>query len=383
MSDTIADDEIDLIELLEIVWSGKWFIAIVTGLVSVASLFGLMAMPTNYEMRMTIRPLSPQQMSAFAPLNNVPGVSPPIYAGEILVGYQGVITSNTLFDAVRADIISGRSMRAAIEALDPLFTDFKGTADERAEELIATARLFEQKNRRDNKDFELVTQTTDRDLTRRVFQQFVTNTSASIRRENLISISNLSKSIASSLDYEIENLRQEIDRQKTSYVEMTERRKANLAEQARIARAVGLENPLQVAQISNSVSTDDGPADTQVADDLYKRGYRALETELRLLKNRKPDSWTLFMPGYAEKAADLRKLESDKRLERIQSGLALTPLTDPENFRPAAFDLENISVTSADNKLYNLILIAFTTGLLSSIFILLRHTISQRKAATS
>ena len=379
MSDTIQNDEIDLIELIGVLWSGKWFIAIVTGLVSVASLFGLMAIPTVYEMRMTIRPLSPQQMNAYAPLNNVPGISAPIYAGENLIGYKGVITSEGLYNAVIDDIISGDSMRAAISELDPEFGNFEGTAEEKSEALIIAARKFERKNRKGTKIFELVTTSTDRQLVRDIFQKFASTSALAIRRENLISVSNLKISIENALEYEIETLEQEIDNQRLSYLDTVKRRKAHLAEQAKIARSLGLEKPLDVTQINNSISSNNEGVETdELSEELFRRGYKALEAELSLLKKRPADSWALYMSGYPEKAARLRQLQNDKRLERIEGGMALTPLADAENFRPAAFDLENIIVTPATNKLLILILISLLTGIAATIFILFRHYARQR-----
>ena len=104
MSSSQIDDEIDnLIELIEILFRGKWLIGGVTGIISVIAAVVLTIMPATHSMTLSIRSLSPQDMSGYAPLNNVPGISPPIYADDNLIGQTGVILAEDLMRAVRSD----------------------------------------------------------------------------------------------------------------------------------------------------------------------------------------------------------------------------------------------------------------------------------------
>ena len=74
MSSSQIDDEVDLIELTEILWRGKWLIGRVTGILSVITAVVLTIMPTTHSMTLSIRSLLPQYMCAYSPLNNVPGI---------------------------------------------------------------------------------------------------------------------------------------------------------------------------------------------------------------------------------------------------------------------------------------------------------------------
>ena len=52
MSSSQIDDEIDLIELIEILWRGKWLIGGVTGIISVAAIV-LTIMPATHSMTLS------------------------------------------------------------------------------------------------------------------------------------------------------------------------------------------------------------------------------------------------------------------------------------------------------------------------------------------
>lgn len=376
MSSSQIDDEIDLIELIEILFRGKWLIGGVTGIISVIAAVVLTIMPATHSMTLSIRSLSPQDMSGYAPLNNVPGISPPIYADDNLIGQTGVILAEDLMRAVRSDIEAKASLRAALLELDPFFRDFEGTSTEKAQALTKATNAFTFKRREDTSDF-LVTETQNILLTRSILIRFVDIARVNIRRQNLIAIANLSKSIEASLTYEIEALEAEIDNDKQTYFDNLGRKITILKEQAKIARALNLVTPSQNLSINATASS--GAGNFQPANERsFTLGYKALEEEARLLEQRKKSDWKVFSPGYAEKAAQLRKLKNDKRLQRVETGLALSPLSRPETFTPAIFDTENILVEPVSNKPLIIILVALLSGLLASIFILFRHYAAQR-----
>ena len=143
-------------------------------------------------------------------------------------------------------------------------------------------------------------------------------------------------------------------------------------------RALNLASPSQNMTINATASTGEVQNTRNPSDSSYLRGYKALEEEANLLARRKPDDWQLFTPDYAEKTARLRQLQNDQRLKRVETGLALSPLSGEEAFTPAIFDMESILVKQTTNKPLMLILVALLSGLLASIFVLFRHYAAQR-----
>ena len=382
MSSSELDTEIDLIELVDVLWQGKYLIGGLTAFVSLIAFVFLFFMPSTHQISLSIRSLSPQEMSAYAPLNNVPGISPPIYVDEQLIGQTGVVLAQDLMQAVRSEIGSKTSLRQAISELDPKFLDFEGSLAERAQALTQAASHFDltiepfEENGIVTDILETKTQNTE--LTKQIIARAIDLTRENIRRQNLIAITNLSKSIETALDFEIDELQEEITNDKQRYFDEMQRRIRHLKEQAAIARALNLASPSQNMTINATASTGEVQNTRNPSDSSYLRGYKALEEEANLLARRKPDDWQLFTPDYAEKTARLRQLQNDQRLKRVETGLALSPLSGEEAFTPAIFDMESILVEQTTNKPLMLILVALLSGLLASIFVLFRHYAAQR-----
>ena len=382
MSSSEFDTEIDLIELVDVLWQGKYLIGGLTVFVSLMTFAFLTLMPATHQITLSIRSLSPQDMSAYAPLNNVPGISAPIYADEQLIGQTGVVLAHDLMQAVRSEINSKKSFRQAIAELDPEFSNFEGSLAERAQALTQAAGHFDLTSE-PFKETAIVTdiletKTQNTELTKQIMARAIDLTRENIRRQNLVAIANLSKSIETALANEIEELQAEIANDKQRYFDEMQHRIRHLEEQAAIARALNLVSPSQNMTINATASTGEPQNARRRSDSSYLQGFKALEEEVKLLARRKPNDWQLFTPDYAEKASLLRQLQNDQRLQRVETGLALSPLANEEAFAPAIFDMDSILVEQTTNKPLTLILVALLSGLLASIFVLFRHYAAQR-----
>jgi LPS O-antigen subunit length determinant protein (WzzB/FepE family) len=377
VSSSELDTEIDLIELVEILWKGKYLVAGLTALVSLITAILLIVSPATHQVSLSIRSLSPQEMSAYAPLNNVPGISTPIYVEEQLIGQTGVVLAHDLMQAVRSEIASKTSLKKAIAELDPAFHNFDGTPIEKAQALTKAASQFELTS----KPFEdglivtdiLETQTQNTELTKQIMSRAIDLTRSSIRRQNLVAIANLSKSIETALAYEIEELQAEIANDKQQYFDNLKFRIRHLKEQASIARVLNMASPSQNMTINATASAGQAQSAGNQTESSYLQGFKALEKEAKILEQREPKDWTIFTPNYAEKAASMRKLQNDQRLKRVETGLALSPLSKQDIFTPAIFEMESILVEQTTNKPLILILVALMTAILASMFILFRH----------
>ena len=96
-----TSDEIDLIELIEIIWDGKWLITAITAAFAILFVGILFQIPPSFEARIDIAALDKTQIASFAPLNDTPGISQPIYSDGSLIGQKGVIISEDLFRSLR------------------------------------------------------------------------------------------------------------------------------------------------------------------------------------------------------------------------------------------------------------------------------------------
>ena len=387
MSSSELDTEIDLIELVDVLWQGRYLIVGLTAFVSLVAFVFLAFMPTTHQISLSIRSLSPQEISGYAPLNNVPGISTPIYVDEQLIGQTGVVLALDLMQAVRSEIGSKTSLRQAIAELDPKFADFKGSPAEKAQALTKAASKFvlisEPFEEKQIVSDILETKTQNTELTKQIIARAIDLTRLSIRQQNLIAIANLSKSIETALAYEIEELQAEIANDKQRYVDEMQHRIRHLKEQAAIARALNLASPSQNMTINATASTGELQNSINPTDSSYLQGFKALEEEIKVLARRKPNDWQLFTPGYARKAARLRQLQNDQRLKRVETGLRLSPLNSEDAFAPAIFDMESILVAPTTNKPLLLVLITLLSGLLTCIFVLFRHYAAQRNVISA
>ena len=259
MSSSELDTEIDLIELVDVLWQGKYLIGGLTAFVSLIAFVFLTFMPSTHQISLSIRSLSPQEISAYAPLNNVPGISAPIYADEQLIGQTGVVLAHDLMQAVRSEINSKTSLRQAIAELDPKFSSFEGSLAERAQALTEAASHFDLTSEpfKENgivTDI-LETKTQNIELTKQIIARAIDLMRINIRRQNLTAIANLSKAIETALDYEIEELQAEIANDKQRYFDEMQHRIRHLEEQAAIARALNLEGLTQNMTVNATAST--------------------------------------------------------------------------------------------------------------------------------
>lgn len=379
-----ATDEIDLIELIGTLWDAKWLIGAITLGFSVLSIGVALLLPASFEGQLRITALTNQQMAAYQTLNNTPGISDPVYAGEVLVGQEGVVLSEELFKAFQEEMRRGRVFGEAHQALDPDVRDFDGTREEKTRMLAKIGRGYTFTLDKGSKTSGVLSfGTSERDLGLAIVQLALNETNQIIRRDNLAAIADLRRSIETSLKFEIDEVTMATENALADYQIIIAAHRARLKEHAAIARQLGIADhqPGATAQVGIDISIENAISQpTQGRGLLYLRGYKALEKEIALIDARgKGAAAYPFIDGYAALAARLRELQSDKRLERIETGLALTPLADTDGFRAFNFDLETVIFEPTIAKRLIVILVTLMGGLLAVIFVLIRNALVTRQ----
>ena len=377
MSETISD-EIDLIELVEVIWDGKWQIIGITAIFALLAIVFVLMNNQSYDGQLRISKLDRSQIAAFAPLNDTPGISKPIYSNVTLIGQEGVILSADLFKVVQEEFSLGEILIDAHQALDPRIQGFEGDAAAKRDELlkIASDYKFALKKGSETEGF-LEFATPDKALSGRILQHAVAALNDRIRTKNLRALTDLKASISTGLRYEIEETQVAIENVVADYQIITKARLANLKEQAAIARQLSI-----AGNQSALGAREGGGIGINVNSDLplYLRGYKALETEAKLIEARSDDVFP-YIDKYPDLAAKLQRLESDKRLQRIDTGIALTPLADPEAFRAANVNVETIVYQPSSSRALVVIMATLLGGIIATLIILFRHFIGQRRIA--
>ena len=375
MQDT-ASDEIDLIEFIETLWDAKWLITTITACFSVLSVAVALLLPTSFEGKLRITALTKQQMAAYQTLNNTPGISAPIYAGSVLIGQTGVVLSEEMFAAFESKMRQGRIFGAAHQNLDPAIKTFDGTAEELVQTLAKIGQAYTFTLDKEAEDAGTLTFKTDnRKLALTIVERALSSATDEIRNDNLAAIADLSRSIETSLAFELDEVTTQIDNALANYEIETIARRALLKEQAAIARQLGNANGAAIASGSSGINVA-----VEQEQPLYIRGYKALEKEIALIDARgKGTAAYPYIENYVSLASHKRALESDKRLQRIETGLAQTPLADAERFAAANYDLETVVFEATGSKLLIVILATLMGGLIAVIFVLIRSAMLARQ----
>ena len=103
----VTSDEIDLFDMIEIIWDGKWLISAITGIFVIARTAGAPILPPSLKVVLILQRLIKHKWRLLF-LNDTPGISQPIYARDKLIGQEGVILSEDLFDAFIAELRLGQ-----------------------------------------------------------------------------------------------------------------------------------------------------------------------------------------------------------------------------------------------------------------------------------
>ena len=373
-----TSDEIDLIELIETLWGAKWLITVITACFSIVSVVFAFLLPTSFEGKLRITALTKQQMATYQTLNNTPGISAPIYAGGVLVGQTGVVLREDMFATLTNKIREGRVFAAAHQNLDPAIKAYDGTAEELTRELAKISQEFEFTMDKESSDSGVLTfETNNPKLKLKIVELALSSATDEIRIDNLTAIADLSRSIETSLNFELDEVTTQIDNALANYEIETIARRALLKEQAAIARQLGNANGATIASGNNGINVA-----VEQKQPLYIRGYRALEKEIALIDARgKGTAAYPYVENYASLSARKRELESDKRVQRIATGLSETPLADSDRFTAVNYDLETLVFEATSSKRLIVILATLMGGLITVIFVLVRSALVARQAS--
>ena len=386
-----TSDEIDLIELIEIIWDGKWLITAITAAFAILSVGVVFQIPPSFEGSLRIAPLSSQEMAPYQALNNTPDISEPIYTGEMLIGYKGVVSREDFFAAFEEEVLQKLIFRAAHVRLDPAIKNFDGSREELAQKLSEVGQNYQFAQTSGSKKIEelvltsgeLTFRTSDRELALNILDLALTKATENIRLTNLEAIADLKRSIETGLQFELEDVTREIENALSTYEVKTATYLAVLKEQAAIARQLGIADyQLGAAtQVGIDISIENETSETPSGyTTLYLRGYKALEQEIALINARgKGAAAYQFIPSYAQLFTRKQTLETDRRLERIDRGLALSPFMSPEKFKAINYDLDTVIFKPSTNKGLIVILATLMGGVIAVIFVLIQHTMIQRK----
>jgi LPS O-antigen subunit length determinant protein (WzzB/FepE family) len=391
MNETLPSDEIDLLQLIETIWDGKWKIIAITA-ACVLGVFGFQLIGTapNFVATTEIKPISSKEADAYAALNSLELLKIEskkadddalqnsrkfykITKENLLALFNERVTQpDTLtklfknlalldrnaFDSEDEYDFALRALAGQVTLLPPVNVDGKERGEQR--------RNWTLKIEYNDVDKWLSTLKQLHDIATKEVMDINNR-----RFETLLRTQNLKRS------FELEDISTQITNIMADYDRKTSDRLAFLSEQALIARKLGVPKNTIEAQ---TFSAQNGVVASFKTDaPLYLRGYEAIEKEIELISSRKDKR--AFASGLLELEQKKRALEQDKTLQRAEALFAATPLTKPSEFSAASFAIAATQFEYKSKRALMLALAAVVGGMIGVVYVLIASAIRGRREA--
>ena len=175
--------------------------------------------------------------------------------------------------------------------------------------------------------------------------------------------------------FALEDIETKISNSLIDYERKTANRLAFLEEQAAIARKLGVAKNTIEAQTFSAQSSMVASIKTDTP--FYLRGFEAIEKEIELLGSR--DDARAFVSDLLGLEIKKRELEQNKILERASSLFALTPILTPAEFSAVSITVEATDFENQSRSLLSLGLAVIIGGLIGAVFVLVTGAIQKRK----
>ena len=176
--------------------------------------------------------------------------------------------------------------------------------------------------------------------------------------------------------FKVEDLNQKIEFAKNDYDIETSNRLAFLNEQASIARELNIKN--NTLEVENFNTSSGGViSNLQTPKPYYMRGYSMIEKEIELIETR--NNKDAFTKNLLDLEKQKRDILENKLLERIEKLFNTTPIINSNNFKAAQI-IYNDTEYEASYNLKKTVLISGIFGVIFGIFfVLVSNTIRHRK----
>ena len=174
--------------------------------------------------------------------------------------------------------------------------------------------------------------------------------------------------------FEIEDISTIIDNALSDYDRKADDRVAFLREQSAIARKLGVKNNTIETQSfggKNSVVTN-----VKTDTPFYLRGYEAIEKEIELIEAR--DNKEAFVDGFLELEQKKRQLEQDKTLERAEALFADTPVMRGDDFSAVVMTVAATEFKSKSKRMLMLAMAVVLGGMVGTVYVLIANAMRKR-----
>lgn len=363
-SDDFRDDEIDLVELFEKLWEGK-FIVLASAAIPAIAIFAyqILAIEPEFEAQTPINQISSFDAEPYSTYNTLKVF--PIKTRQLHNLYIETLRDQDFIVQALSDL----------EIFNAEDYDSAEEYDIALREKAAALEVSKLEDDEQERPFMLVASYTDENIWKEAIANIDDRANEKVRKTLQ---RRFEQTIATDLlirKFNLEDLNTSIENVQDDYdVEITNR-VAYLEEQAQIARALQIPKNTLTSQTFDSeqvsiTTITEGNA-------FYLRGYEAIEKEIELINNRSEKS--NFIPELVDLRKQRRSINQDQSLQRAQQLFSETPITDPEQFKAANMSAFETNFEYSNNPTLTTVISAFIGGFIGIVFVLIRRAIKDRR----
>ena len=357
------NDEIDLFDLLNTIWDGKWkVIAFV-----IISILGVIVFqftqPKTFKVITEIKSITSAEAIKYVESNNLGIIE--VTPDLLLNMYTELLDERVLFeDAIRE-----------VELLDIKKYEDKEQYEKAIISLAAQIKIFNPKTidkEKQSSAYEFLTiefQTENIEKWKMILSIVDSTATQSVKKNLKLRFRSIINSLKLINDYKIEDFETKIANLMNDYDVVTANRLAFLKEQSAIAHELDISmNTIE----SQTYDTQNGVLTSIVIEPpYYMRGYKAIDEEIKLMLSREDKK--LFIAGLLELENELRELKQDQTLYRAENIMALTPIESAnQSFSAARVSEESSRIVNQNmSNILILLLTAVTAGIIGALYVII------------
>ena len=426
---TRHDDEIDLVELAQTVWDGKWKV-VGAVVISLLSVFGYQSTqpPPSFEASTEIKPITSVDAEKYRKLNALgffevtPNRLLRLYIEQLnerkffeeSIRKYGLLDSEK-FDDKQAFDDAVITLASTIEILPPINVDGTEIGDIRR---FWTIRFEYNDDDKWKKVILSVDTLANKSVQQILQQQFQTSLSVAKQTRDFeledikTLMANAKRDFEKEMEefelkqgFQLEDIQTQIDNALADYDRKTTDRLAFLREQASIARELGVaKNTIETQTFSAQNAM---VANVTTDTPFYLHGYEAIEKEIELIESR--ENKKAFVGGLFELEQNRRGLEQDRTLQRVEKNKAFleslidlekkqrqieqnksleraeilfasTPIGGTDDFSAVSLTVQATEFKLRNKRMLMLPLSVVIGAMIGAVFVLMRSAFRKRKA---
>ena len=385
-----SSDEIDLLELLLILWKRRIMLGLsALAFFSLGVLLALAHTPT-YKGQVQVHQLNEIEMAGFDTWNQgvrIATRSTLPMTMETLVGLSDTnidlssITSKSLADTFNASYQRGDALVTALRKHSPAVQNFNGDEEELDLMLSEMANDFALNEDSKSRKVSIVFATSDKAESSKILSSTLDMISSNSKADILRSIQSKLEAARLSRELELDRITKEFEGYSQIYQARKKRSLTLLREQANIARELGIENPTySMSDSSRQAQIYDIP---EVGLDTFEshyflQGYRAIEKQIANIEQRNDNQNSTLFAEIDQLVLNRTLVEKNNVLEMMTPLMAKLPLHN-QDFSLVRVDLGKTKFESDGSR--RLIAIFVTlVGLLITVVLILANAAIKRRS---